>query len=382
MDRNWSRAFSSVRFAGAYILVGALLLAVRNFPNEQSVGARAKAGLVAAGVFPRAKCVYHNAAAPLVGATPPAPPLFAFFLPLGHDPVPIDAAGLRSVGEVARAAVTELALPAKLGHAVTAADVRLFIISHEEGLRLIADSARIVPEAEKGAPLGAIDTFDIAELCEGSCLLVELQVLPSFTDRPAPLLPSPAVRSIDAEQMPVKSVPQSSTDCSLWRNGEILPGDLVENRVLRRGVPSVKIISAASSTWYADHMEMEMREDDYGLRRFGVFPLNTIHTILDIGANVGFFSLYAASVPLFTPLSRSRIILGASSGTSVPTAFRTVSLHTRSGFLTMRKLSKFRTIRTILEGRALGQLASLSPLQFFLSLILSRLLAWRFPSTC
>ena len=38
----------------------------------------------------------------------------------------------------------------------------------------MADDARAVPEAEKGAPLGALDVFDAGALCEGSCLLVEL----------------------------------------------------------------------------------------------------------------------------------------------------------------------------------------------------------------
>ena len=57
---------------------------------------------------------------------------------------------------------------------MTAADVRLYVISRDEALRLVADDARAVPEAEKGAPLGALDVFDAGALCEGSCLLVEL----------------------------------------------------------------------------------------------------------------------------------------------------------------------------------------------------------------
>ena len=55
-------------------------------------------------------------------------PLLAFFLPLGHTLVPVDVSGLRMFGKVARAATAELALAAKLGHAVTAADVRVFVI--------------------------------------------------------------------------------------------------------------------------------------------------------------------------------------------------------------------------------------------------------------
>lgn len=103
--------------------------------------------------------------------------LFTFYLPLGSDPVPVEVAGLHSVGEVARAAVRELALPAKLGRAVTAADVRLFVISREEALLLAAGSANAMsPEAKKRELLGgALDAFNAGELCEGSCLLVELK---------------------------------------------------------------------------------------------------------------------------------------------------------------------------------------------------------------
>jgi hypothetical protein len=106
----------------------------------------------------------------------PLAPLFAFYLPLGRDPVPVDVTGLRTVGEVARAVVRELALPAKLGRAVTAADVRLFVISREAALRLVAGGTRdALPETGKAAPLGsALDAFDATELCEGSCLLLEL----------------------------------------------------------------------------------------------------------------------------------------------------------------------------------------------------------------
>ena len=102
-------------------------------------------------------------------------PLYAFFLLLGHVPVPVDVADFRSGGEVSRAAVAALALPAKLGRAVTAADVRVFLISREEALRLVADSSRVTPEAEKGVPIGALAAFDSATLSMGTCLLLELK---------------------------------------------------------------------------------------------------------------------------------------------------------------------------------------------------------------
>ncbi len=105
-----------------------------------------------------------------------APPLFAFFLALGNIPIPLDVAGVRSVGEVARAAVREFALAEKLGRAITAADVRLFVISRMEAQRLLAggDGASC-SDAAKGAPLGALDAFYAESLCEGSCLLIELR---------------------------------------------------------------------------------------------------------------------------------------------------------------------------------------------------------------
>jgi len=82
-------------------------------------------------------------------------------------------------------------------------------------------------------------------------------------------------------------------DCTLWQAGDVLPSDLVVNRTLRRGLPEVVMNSAASSAWYADHIEMEMREDDYGMMRFADAPLRTV---LDLGGNVGFFALYAALI--------------------------------------------------------------------------------------
>jgi len=64
----------------------------------------------------------------------------------------------------------------------------------------------------------------------------------------------------------------------------------------------VTINTDATAAWYADHIEMEMREDDYGLHRFfpgGSFhspPTTDIRTVMDIGANVGFFSLTIAQL--------------------------------------------------------------------------------------
>lgn len=169
------------RWSAFVVVLSVLLIAKEAFPDAQAVSADAwgnlalapalRVGSVPVGVSPRGKACANAA---VLNASMPPPPLFAFFLPLGRDPMPVDVAGLRFVGEVAREAVREFALPAKLGRAVTAADVRIFVISREEALRLAADGARAVPEAEKGAPLGALDSFDAAELCEGSCLLLEL----------------------------------------------------------------------------------------------------------------------------------------------------------------------------------------------------------------
>jgi hypothetical protein len=54
--------------------------------------------------------------------------------------------------------------------------VRLFVISREAALRLVADGERTSPEAEDYMALGgALDAFDAAALCEGSCLLLELK---------------------------------------------------------------------------------------------------------------------------------------------------------------------------------------------------------------
>lgn len=134
----------------------------------------------------------------------PPLPLLAFFL--GLDPVPVDVAGLRSGGEVARAALAALALPEKLGRAVTSADVRIFVISRKEVLRLATGAAGVEFEVKKGAPLSALDTFDAAKICEGGSLLIELMkndstvlvyrgpsraTLPPSSNRTAALSPSP-----------------------------------------------------------------------------------------------------------------------------------------------------------------------------------------------
>jgi hypothetical protein len=106
----------------------------------------------------------------------------------------VDVSGLRTVREVARAAAAELSLAAKIGRAVTAADVRVFVISGEEAQRLVADASRSAPEAEKGAPLGVLDAFDAAALREKSCLLLELTdeaTLQAHAPTPPPVLPSP-----------------------------------------------------------------------------------------------------------------------------------------------------------------------------------------------
>ena len=134
--------------------------------------------LLANGIFPighSANTTWARLTAGTVNHRSSVPLLFAFYLPLSHTPVPVDVAELHSVGEVARAAVVELALPAKLGRAVTAADVSLFVISRDEAVRLMANDSRVVSIAAKGAMLRALDYFDVNALLEGSCLLVELK---------------------------------------------------------------------------------------------------------------------------------------------------------------------------------------------------------------
>ena len=136
-------------------------------------------------------CAVHNASLlpalqlPLAVSTLPV-----FFVPLGRRPVSVDVAGLYTVGEIEREAITALALSAKLGHAVTAADVRIFVISHEEALQLMAGV--LLNEAEKGAPLDALDAFDARALCEGSCLLVELEEDASAAQTSAELPAAPS----------------------------------------------------------------------------------------------------------------------------------------------------------------------------------------------
>jgi hypothetical protein len=167
--------------AAVFVLVGSVFLAAYGFPSGESWSGLANAS---------SRFAPHTAAAPAIrgprfacntssrrGAS--ASPVFAFFLLLGRNPVPVDLIGLRSGGEVARAVVAELLLPAKLGRAITSADVRLFVISREAARSLATDKLRTVSAVEKGAPLRALDAFDASELCDGSCLLVELKVCTS-----------------------------------------------------------------------------------------------------------------------------------------------------------------------------------------------------------
>ena len=174
----------AVRWASlAVILLGTLLVATETYPGSQSVRAawaRLQAGVLAETTPPAGFLAARSACAARNESLPPWPPaqppasVPAFFLPLGHEPVPIDVAGLRSVGEVKRAAVREIALAEKLGRTVTFADVRLFVISREAGLRLVSNNSRVLPDVEKGVPLGALDSFEAGELCGGSCFLLEL----------------------------------------------------------------------------------------------------------------------------------------------------------------------------------------------------------------
>ena len=73
-------------------------------------------------------------------------PLFAFLL-LSNVPVPVNATSLCFVAKVARAAARKLALAAMLGRAMLVAGMCFFII--EEAKRLLANSSRAVPVAEK-----------------------------------------------------------------------------------------------------------------------------------------------------------------------------------------------------------------------------------------
>ena len=119
---------------------------------------------------------------------PPRSIVFAFFLPLGRKPVPVDVTRISTVSELAREAVAELALPAKLGRAVTAADVNIFVISREDALQIVAGG----PASAHGAALGALDPVDINNLGKGSHLLLELvEALPVIL---APAFPTPVSR--------------------------------------------------------------------------------------------------------------------------------------------------------------------------------------------
>ena len=102
---------------------------------------------------------------------PPRSIVFAFFLPLGRKPVPVDVTHLSTVSELAREAVAELALPAKIGRAVTAADVNIFVISREDALQIVAGGAA----SAHGAALGALDPLDFSRLCKNCSLMLELE---------------------------------------------------------------------------------------------------------------------------------------------------------------------------------------------------------------
>lgn len=184
------------RAALAIILVGSLLIAKEASSDASAASAdawgRKHVPLRFAAVLSRASASFDAAcggAAHTVSA-----PLFVFFLPLGRDPVPVDVAGLRTVGEVALAAVRKLSLPAMLGRTVTAADVRLFVLSREEALRLAADGAStVLPEAEPGGtPLtpGALDANLL--LCKGNSLLVVLAG-PRLAASNSPIAPAPSL---------------------------------------------------------------------------------------------------------------------------------------------------------------------------------------------
>ena len=138
------------------------------FINLLAWGLRDSASLDSAAIRHSSDMQHHP-------ALPPRSIVLAFFLPLGRKPVPVDVTHLSTVSELAREAVAELALPAKLGRAVTAADVSVFVISREDALQIVAGGAA----SAHGAALGALDpfdfsTFDSNDLGKGSCLLLEL----------------------------------------------------------------------------------------------------------------------------------------------------------------------------------------------------------------
>ena len=216
----------AVRWAAlSVILLGVLLIATQFFSQQHTEGGLGSLSdlvspvpILRSRAAVRTACSKRNA----TSSTSPAT-VFAFFLPLSHFPVPVHAANVHSVGELARAAVNELALAAKLGHAVTAADVRLFVISREAALRISRDNA-LASGFEKGLPLHALDSFDAAELCEGSCLLLELAepTAPktrNFSIAPSPPCPSP-VRSIPANT-PKEYVQGPAVSAPVWTDEQL-----------------------------------------------------------------------------------------------------------------------------------------------------------------
>jgi hypothetical protein len=195
------RCERAVRFSALFVILTVTLLSVTaTFPSARTIGTAwgryagaersSTTALTSSMPLPvGSSCaLLHNASSPL----------FVFFLPLSHIPVPVDVSGLHFVGEVARAATHELALAAKLGRAVTAADVLLYVISRNEALRLMDDGKRAASSTNMGAPLGALDAFDSAELCEGSCLLLELRGQKGDTCNSATLSSSNASESAGA----------------------------------------------------------------------------------------------------------------------------------------------------------------------------------------
>ena len=126
-------AISSVSFAAiSVILLGVVLVSTEMCSSAWVVSEasnrlaanpgphRETAAAAASRAAARAACLERNASPPPWPPLQPPAPLLAFFLPFGHNPVPVNVAGMRLVAEVAQASVSELELAEKLGHAVTA----------------------------------------------------------------------------------------------------------------------------------------------------------------------------------------------------------------------------------------------------------------------
>jgi hypothetical protein len=149
-------------------------------------------------------------------------PLFAFFLPFGNEPVPVDLTGVDSTSKLILSAIAALALPEKLGVAVTLMDLEVFIISRKEALRIAENDANVVLQKDKGSPIDAMSHISDLELCEGNCLLLEfsrnftvhmLQVLPSPSNTSELLLPvSSASLANDAPVSPLPTLYSASPD--------------------------------------------------------------------------------------------------------------------------------------------------------------------------